>query len=100
MLVDAFQHLKMDPFDFDLLGIYWNGLYIDTCLPFGNRHESQVCQRTNDEVRYIMRQHGYDVINYIDDFLGCTPSVVDPLFRMLYIFITELGLTISAKKLV
>ena len=96
----AFWHLKMDPFDFDSLGIYWNGLYINTCLPFGSRHESQFCQRTKDEVRYITRQHGYDVINYIDDFLGLTPLVVDPSFCMLYTFITELGLKLSAKNLV
>ena len=37
----AFCHLKMDHFDFDLLGLNWHGVYIDTCLPFGSRHRSQ-----------------------------------------------------------
>ena len=97
----AFRHLKIDPLDFDLLGLYWNGLYVNTCLPFGSRHGSQFIQHTSDVVRYIMRQRGYDVINYIDDFLGFgTPSVADASFRMLHTLMTELGLTISAKKLV
>ena len=43
----------------------------------------------------------YDVINYIDDFLGYgTPSVADESFRMLLDVMGELGLTISQKKLV
>ena len=31
----AFRHVKIDPGDYDLLGLNWNGVYLDTCLPFG-----------------------------------------------------------------
>ena len=31
----AFRHVKLDPKDYNLLGLRLNGLYIDSCLPFG-----------------------------------------------------------------
>ena len=78
----AFCHLKIDPYDFDLLGLNWNGAYIDTCLPFGTRHGSQFFQRTSDAVCYIMHRYGFDIINYIDDFLGFgTPSTAQASFK-------------------
>ena len=36
----AFRHVKLDPKDYNLLGLSLNGLYIDSCLPFGFRHGS------------------------------------------------------------
>ena len=97
----AFRHLKVDPFDYDLLGLTWGGTYVDTCLPFGTRHGSQFFQRTSDAVRYVMRQMNYDIINYIDYFLGYgTPSVADASFHALLDVMAKLGLTISQKKLV
>ena len=97
----AFRHLKMDPFDFDLLGLNWDGVYVDTCLPFGSRHGSQFFQRVSDAVRYVMRQRSHDVINYTDDFLGFgTPSVARCSFDALLDVMHSLGLTISQKKLV
>ena len=65
----AFRHVKIDPHDYDLLGLQWQKAFIDTCLPFGSRHGSQIFQRLSDAVRYIMRRHRYDIISYIDDFL-------------------------------
>ena len=38
----AFRHVKVDPGDYDLLGLEWGGTYVDTCLPFGTRHGSQI----------------------------------------------------------
>ena len=97
----AFRHLKVDPLDIDLLGLNWEKHYFDTCVPFGTRHGSQFFQCTSDAVRYIMRQHGRDVINYIDDFLGFgTPSVARASFDVLHDVMCKLGLTISEKKLV
>ena len=95
----AFRHLKVDPYDYDLLGLTWRGMYVDTCLPFGTRHGSQFFQRTSDAVRYIMRQMNYDIINYIEDFLGYgTPSITDASFHTLLDVMSKLGLTISQKK--
>ena len=89
----AFRHLKVDSYDYDLLGL--------TCLPFRTHHGSQFFQRTSDTVHYIMRQMNHDVINYIDDFLGYgTPSVADASFHTLLDVMSKLGLTISQKKLV
>ena len=34
----AFRHIKVDPADYDLLGLHWDAHYVDTCLPFGSRH--------------------------------------------------------------
>ena len=91
----------MDPSDYDLLGLHWNGAYVDTCLPFSKRHGSQFFQRTSDAIHYIMKRHIYDVINYIDDFLGFgMPSVACALFDTLRDVMHQLGLTINDKKLV
>ena len=67
----AFRHVKIDPFDYDLLGLKWRDVtFFDTCLLFGSRHRTQIFQRLSDAVRYIMRREGFDVVNYVDDFVG------------------------------
>ena len=67
----AFRHIKIDPGDLDLLGLTWRDVtYVDTCLPFGSCHGMQIFQRISDAVRHVMRQHGFTVINYVDDFVG------------------------------
>ena len=67
----AFRHIKVDPGDLDLLGLEWRGAsYLDTCVPFGMRHGTQIFQRVSDAVRYMMRRRGHTVLNYVDDFLG------------------------------
>ena len=51
----AFRHLKIDPLDYDLLGLRWDITFIDTCLPFGSRHGSRNFQCVSDAVRYALR---------------------------------------------
>ena len=49
----------------------------------------------------MLRCHGYCIINYIDDFVGCsTPDVVRRSYYCLRNVIGHLRLTISEKKLV
>ena len=97
----AFRHLKIDPGDYDLLGLRWDAAFFDTCLPFGSRHGSQNFQRVSDAVRYALHCHGYRVTNYIDDFVGYgTPDVARRSYDCLRNVIERLGLTISEKKLV
>ena len=97
----AFRHVKVDPGDYDLLGLEWQGHYVDTCVPFGTRHESQIFQRLSDGVRYVMRRKGYDIIDYIDDYVDVgVPSVATASFSALIDLMHDLGLTISQKKLV
>ena len=31
----AFRHVRIDPGDYDLLGLHWCDAYVDTCLPSG-----------------------------------------------------------------
>ena len=97
----VFRHVKIDPGNYDLLGLESQGTYVDTCVPFGTCHRSQIFQRLSDAVRYIMRQKGYAMIDYIDDYVGIgAPSVAWKSYDALTHLMHELGLTISDKKLV
>ena len=98
----AFRHVKIDPHDYDLLGLEWrNASYFDTCLPFGNRHGTQIFQRISDAVRYVMRHRGVKIINYVDDFVGvATPDVARHSFDALRDMLAQLGLDVSVKKLI
>ena len=41
----AFWHVRIDPQDFDLLGLKLrNATLFDTCLKFGSRHGTQIFQ--------------------------------------------------------
>ena len=66
----AFRHIKVDPMDYDLLGLSWHHVFVDTCVAFGTRHGSQIFQRCSDAVRFIMRKMGHKIIGYIDDYVG------------------------------
>ena len=94
----AFRHVKVDPGDYDLLGLHWRHAYVNMCVPFGTRHGSQICQHPSDAVRYIMRQRGFRII---DDYVGFgVPSVAHASFVSLFDLMKQLGLTVSDKKLV
>ena len=97
----AFQHIKIDPSDYNLLGLSFNSYFIDTCLPFGFRHGSAMFQCLSDSIRYMMLSRGHHVTNYIDDIIGqATRSQAEPSFNTLHDLLGELGLDISRKKLV
>ena len=96
----VFRHVKVDPGDYDLLGLEWNGHYVDTCVPFGARHGSQIFQCLSDAIRYVMRHKGFTIIDYIDDYVGVgVPSVTWASFHTLPKLMTQLGLMVSDKKL-
>ena len=91
----------MDPGDYDLLGLEWDGTYVDTCLPFGTRHGSQIFQRISDAVRFLMHQAGFCIIDYIDDYIGIgVESIAQRSFDHLLTLMKHLGLSVSQKKLV
>ena len=93
--------VKIDPGDYDLLGLGWQGMYMDTCVPFGMRHGSQIFQCISDAVRYIMHHKGCTMIDYIKDYIGMgIPSVAWACYGALTDLMPELSLTISSKKLV
>ena len=66
----AFRHVKLDPKDYNLLGLYLEGAYFDSCLPFGLKHGSAIFQRISDAIRFIMSKSNFSVMNYIDDIVG------------------------------
>ena len=55
----VFRHIKIDPSDYDILGLKWKDLtYFDTCLPFGSRHGTQIFQRLSEAIRHMMHRRG------------------------------------------
>ena len=97
----AFCHVKVDPGDYNLLGLQWNGMYIDTCLPSGMCHGSQIFQHLSDAVCYIMHQNGHCIIDYIDNYVGVgVPDIASKSFHFLIDLLSRLGLTIGEKKLI
>ena len=94
----AFRHIKVDPLDYNLLGLQWRHVY--TCVLFGSHHGSQIFQHVCDTLRFMMRRMGHSVTNYVDDYIGF--SVLSDAKRSndhLY-DLERQGLTISKKKLV
>ena len=97
----AFRHVPIDPRDLDLLGLHWGSYFLDFSLPFGFKHGSSIFQRISDSVRFIMKEEGHQVWNYIDDFLCISlPSKINETYVRLQELLAELGLTVSNKKLV
>ena len=97
----AFRHVKIDPKDYNLLGLSSDDIYFDSCLPFGFKFGSAIFQKLSDAVRYIMSKFGFQVTNYIDDIIGhSVASKAEKSFDTLYNVLTELGFDISYKKVV
>ena len=92
----AFRHVKLDPIDYNLLGLRHDAYFADTCLPFGYRNGSVTFQGLSGAIRYIMTQRNYDVINYIDDVIGVgLPSVTPTAYAYLQDVVHRLGFEIS-----
>ena len=86
----AFQHIKLNPSEYDLFGLRHDVYYVDTCLPCWYQNRSALFQCISDTVHHIMRQHHYDFINYIDDILGIdVPSKIDASFDALCHFCSQ-----------
>ena len=97
----AFRHVKVDPGNYDLLGLEWQGTYVDSCIPFGTHHGRQIFQHFTEAVRCMMLQKDYTMIDYIDDYIGIgVPSIAWKSYDAWTHLKRELGLTISEKKLV
>ena len=98
----AFRHVKIDPKDYNLLGLHIsNEIFYDLCLPFGFKHGSAIFQRISDSIRYIMNSLGFKVTNYIDDIIGhSVRSQAHDSFRTLFKILSDLGFDISQKKII
>ena len=61
----AFRHIKIDPGDYNLLGLKLDSYFFDSCLPFGFRHGSAIFQHISNAVHHFMAREGHDVINVV-----------------------------------
>ena len=98
----AFRNLRVDPGDFDLLGLSWKGAsYLDVSVPMGMKTGSALCQRTTDVLRHVMTSRGVRTFNYIDDVI-CVHrrQNADTEFEILYSLFEFLGIPINPKKVV
>ena len=96
----AFRNIRVDPVDAVKLGIHWKDQYfLDLSVAFGWAHGSAVFQRISDAIVYIMRRHGYDLVAYIDDYIGVAPaSSAESQFLFLSDLLTRLGLPMNPDK--
>ena len=92
-LARGYRQLRIDPFDWDLLGFTHQGHYfMDICPPFGLRSSAMMMVRTTKAIVHIHETLGYTSLAYIDDFGGAEPnrdiasaalSTLQTLFRTL-----------------
>ena len=96
----AFRNLWVDPADGLKLGISWEGkFYIDGSAAFGWVHGSASFKLLSDAVAYIMKQKGYRLFWYIDDYIVVLPkSKAGKAFNDLCELLLELGLPTSIEK--
>ena len=67
----GYRQLRVDPYDWPLLGFVHKGQYfIDICPSFGLRSAAMMMQRTLRAASYIHKRQGYESYPYIDNFGG------------------------------
>ena len=96
----AFRNLRVDPGDFDLLGLKWrDNSYLDISIPMGMKSGSALCQRTTDVIRHIMASKNVKIYNYIDDVICMhRRHNADAEFDVLHSLFEFLGIPINPKK--
>ena len=71
----AFRNLRIDPFDYPVLGLKWqDSIFVDLGVPFGFATGAASCQSCTDLVTWKLRQNNIWIMNYLDDFWGVPPS--------------------------
>ena len=72
---NAFRLIPVHPTDRHLLGMQWkDGIYIDTCLPFGLRSAPKLFNILAEFMAWILKQQGIShLLHYLDDFLILGP---------------------------
>lgn len=67
----AFRQIPLCPRDWSLMGTYWDGfVYFDKVTVMGSRTGPLACQRVTNMIRHIMGDIGFEVKNFVDDFMG------------------------------
>ena len=90
----------VDPADGLKLEISWEGkYYIDGSAAFGCVNGSASFQLLSDAIAHIMRQKGYRLLCYIDDYIAVLPKFkAEKAFNDLSELLIELGLPTSVEK--
>ena len=88
----VFRHVKVNPDDYDLLGLEWNGHYTDMCVLFGTRHGSQIFSTFERWHQVCHAQRGHTIIVYDYVCIG-VPSCAS--YTALIDLMNELGMNIS-----
>ena len=98
----AFRHTRIDPRDIDLLGLRHKYTFLDVMLPFIFCHGSVFFTHCSNIIHHIMHQHDLTgLLNYIDDLMYTgLPSKIHQSYTFLLQLLQQLGLDISAEKLV
>ena len=97
----AFRNLKIDPYDYPVLGLRWKQrMYVDVSVPFGFATGAASCQSCTDLVTWALRKCEIWVMSYLDDFLGVAqPHKATSEFLALKNLLEFLGLPLNVKKI-
>ena len=93
-LRQAYRQFPIDPFDYYLLGYFWEDhYYIDTVLAMGQRNAGFGCSRVSNAVMHIHSKSGHHGLSYLDDLIGVNhPSVGSNAYDHLGSILRDLGL--------
>ena len=97
----AFRQIRLDPLDWPLIGIEWQGsYYTNISVAFGVRHGAAFAQRLSQAVCDVLAAENITTLPYIDDYIGAHPAfdvATASYDRTLQLF-HELGLALNPAK--
>ena len=99
----AFRLLPVHPDDFNLLGMYFGGMYyVDKALPFGLSISCSLFETFSRFVEWCARVATNNplIIHYLDDFCGCATEeseAQDTLTTILHVF-SDIGIPVANEK--
>ena len=97
----AYRQLRTDPLSTPLFGVVFGDLFfVDIALPFGCRSSGAACVRVTQAICNIMKQEGYTVLVYVDDFIGIEESrkLAMRAFKRIIELCNELGFELAPNK--
>ena len=96
----AFRNLRIDPSDYPLLGLKWQGnTYIDVALAFGFKNGAAVCQLCTDVITHTLRRQKIWLMNYLDDYIGISNvNQAEGHFNSLLNLLDQVGLPVNKNK--
>lgn len=98
----AYRQFAIDPFDYPLLGIKWDGeWFVDVRLPFGLKWAAAVCQRATEAIAFMAeKEFQAEVLPFIDDMSTGDASrrTAQVKYERLLALVDELGLQVAEEK--